>query len=431
MKSKEAATNQIDTKNGGDENASELGYRENRRILIVEDEIEILKVYTEILSPKTNVSIIKSSRNQKSKKQIDNDLIDNFEVTTASNGEEALALVKISISENKPFAMGFFDVLLGSGIDGIETVRQIHELDSQMYSILVTAYQDRHVNSIQKIFGKKFQDRWDYLNKPFSEGEILQKARNMTSMWNIRKQKEEDQDKIKNLQQKIGENERLLTIAAVARGVGHEFGNILLQIMGRADLSRTGSPEEMKSGLETILTASEHAANVLTRFKNLASPSEQMVTMGKVSIIDIIKDTIMLMEHELKRCQVKTIFAFSEIPEIVGYRTGLVQVFMNLTINALHAIGDKSGRIEYAARVLGDQIEIAVRDSGTGISETHINSVFNTFFTTKGEKGTGLGLAICKEVIEITHGGKVSVKNHSGGGAEFCILLPINREGEI
>jgi len=79
-------------------------------------------------------------------------------------------------------------------------------------------------------------------------------------------------------------------------------------------------------------------------------------------------------------------------------------------------------------------VEIRVRDSGPGIPQDHLESIFEAFFTTKGEQGTGLGLSICKEVVEITHGGKLSVCNHAGGGAEFCMVIPIarpvSREGE-
>jgi signal transduction histidine kinase len=404
----------------------EIIAKRNLRILIVDDEPEILKVYSDILTSKSNVVKLKSSRSQTPLKSIDNageEFQDHFEITTASTGEEALAAVKKAVKEKRPFAVGFFDVLLGSGIDGIETVRQIHEYDTEMYSILVTAYQDRHVNSIQKIFGKEFQDRWDYLNKPFSEGEILQKARNMVSMWNIR-------DSMTALQRRISENERQMTVAAVARGVGHEFGNILLQIMGRADLSRSGDEQEMRKALETILAASEHAAQVLNRFKNLSAPSEKLGRRELINLVDPLKDTLLLIDHELKRRQIQVKVFFDHLPEVSASRTGLVQVFMNLTINAMYAIGSDGGQITFEGKVENDQIKLSVRDSGSGILPEHLNSIFNTFFTTKGENGTGLGLAICKEVIEITHGGNISVQNHRDGGAEFCIMLPVNREGD-
>ena len=109
--------------------------------------------------------------------------------------------------------------------------------------------------------------------------------------------------------------------------------------------------------------------------------------------------------------------------------TALVQVFMNLVINAIHAMEDKGGgRIEFTGKKVGEEIHIDVRDTGTGIKDEHIASIFEAFFTTKGERGTGLGLSICKEIIEINHGGSLTVSNHSQGGAVFHISLPIKHE---
>ncbi|MDZ4675896.1 MAG: hybrid sensor histidine kinase/response regulator [Oligoflexia bacterium] len=401
----------------------------SRRILVVEDEIEIAQAYRDILSPVAKVISIKSSRSKKEELTTDDNFIDNFEVTTVHNGEQAVQEVKKALAENKPYAMGFFDVLLGDGIDGIETVKQIHALDPHMYAVLVTAYQDRNINSIQKIFGKEFSDRWDYLNKPFSEGEILQKARNMVSMWNIRQRDIALREHLDELKKRIFDNEKTLMVAAVARNVGHEFGNILLQIMGRADLSKDGAEPEMKKALETILIATEHASKVLERFKNLVKPSDTGGSFNKINIATPIDETILLMKHELMRSRINVVVSLEGLPLVYINHTAMVQVFMNLIINATHAIGDK-GKIEITGQVVDDQIEIKIHDSGPGIPEENFATIFDAFFTTKGAKGTGLGLSICKEVIEITHGGNLSVSNHPQGGAEFRILIPIDGEGE-
>jgi signal transduction histidine kinase len=402
----------------------------SRRILVVEDEKEIAQAYRDILAPTSKVTSIKSSRTKKEDAATPEESFnDAFEITTVHNGEQAVAEAKKALAEGKPFAMGFFDVLLGDGIDGIETVKQIHNLDPHMYAVLVTAYQDRHINSIQKIFGKEFSDRWDYLNKPFSEGEILQKARNMVSMWNIRQRDMAQRAHLDDIKQKLFDNEKTLMVAAVARNVGHEFGNILLQIMGRADLAKEGKEPEMKKALETILVATEHASKVLDRFKNLVKPSESGGQFAKINILTPIDETILLMKHELMRKNVNVVVNVDGLPPVYANHTALVQVFMNLIINAVHAIGEK-GRIEINGAVVDDQVEIKVHDSGSGIPAENLEAVFGAFFTTKGDKGTGLGLSICKEVIEITHGGNLTVSNHPKGGAEFRILIPINGEGE-
>ncbi len=405
---------------------------ESHRILIVDDEMGILDAYKDILNPKTNVTSIKSSRSKNAPPMnlattpILNDL---FELTMVPSGEEALAQVKKANKEGRPFAMGFFDVLLGDGIDGIETVKKIHETDPHMYAVLVTAYQDRHVDSINQIFGENFQDRWDYLNKPFTQGEIRQKARSMVSMWNLRKKEEMLRSYLEELKRHLSENEKMLMVAAVARNVGHEFGNILLQIMGRADLSKDGTQVEMKKALETILIATEHASKVLDRFKSLAKPTESSQNFSTFPIIEPLDETLSLMEHELRRRQIKIIKSISEPSLVFANKSSLVQVFMNLTINALHAMDDK-GQIEFAGKVVNKNFELRVRDSGKGIPPENLDFIFSPFFTTKGDKGTGLGLAICKEIIEISHGGKLIAQNHLKGGAEFIISIPTSKEDQ-
>jgi len=407
--------------------------KESRRVLIVEDEAEIISVYKDILSRKSEgpqATALKSSRAKPSAEapKSSSNETENFEVTAAGSGEEALEAVKIAVRENKPFAMGFFDVLLGDGIDGIETVKRIHSLDQNMYAVLVTAYQDRHVDSIKAVFGKEFQDRWDYLNKPFSEGEILQKARSMVSMWNIRRRELGQRASLEDLRRKLGENEKMLTVAAVARSVGHEFGNILLQIMGRADLSRNGSEAEMRNALDNILNATEHASKVLDRFKRLAKP-HQSHDRVKLALKDPINETVTLMDHELQRRHIEISLELGDLPFIKGNRTALIQVFMNLIINAMHAVKEK-GRIEIRGKQVGHEVVITLRDTGSGIPETHWETVFEPFFTTKGDEGTGLGLPICKEIVEITHDGKISVSNHPQGGAEFTMVFPSIEGGE-
>jgi CheY-like chemotaxis protein len=104
----------------------------SKRILIVEDEPEILSAYEEILKRQPKVVPIRSSRSRSPQIETSHtqgeSLGDGFEVTAVSNGEEALEAVKKAIAEKKPFALGFFDVLLGEGIDGIETVIKIATL---------------------------------------------------------------------------------------------------------------------------------------------------------------------------------------------------------------------------------------------------------------------------------------------------------------
>jgi signal transduction histidine kinase len=218
-------------------------------------------------------------------------------------------------------------------------------------------------------------------------------------------------------------------VAAVARGIGHEFGNLLQQIIGSADLGVTGAPEDMKKALETVLKAGERAAGILQRFKDLAKPSEQTQAKKSFYLTEPIQESLTLLNHELKKRRIRVLVSGPQNPEearIIGVHSALVQVFMNLLINALSVIQDGS-EITIKLNTTDGNIEAHVHDRGPGIPDEILGRIFETFFTTKGDLGTGLGLAICKEIVEILHGGELTAGNHPQGGAEFVVSLP--REG--
>jgi signal transduction histidine kinase len=117
-----------------------------------------------------------------------------------------------------------------------------------------------------------------------------------------------------------------------------------------------------------------------------------------------------------------------DLPAIEGDPIQIQQVLINLVHNAVDAMHDTPpGRrvVNVATDYNGDGvIEVAVRDYGSGISETTCKGLFEQFFTTK-EEGLGMGLAIVRSIIE-AHGGTVAAENAHGGGARFYFRLPIN-----
>ena len=105
----------------------------------------------------------------------------------------------------------------------------------------------------------------------------------------------------------------------------------------------------------------------------------------------------------------------------------LNQVFMNLLINAAHAI-EEHGEITVKTWESKSTIYIAVSDTGRGIPEGEINKVFEPFYTTKEVgKGTGLGLSIAYDIVK-KHKGEISVRSAAGKGTEFIITIPVIKE---
>jgi len=118
--------------------------------------------------------------------------------------------------------------------------------------------------------------------------------------------------------------------------------------------------------------------------------------------------------------QIVTAYA-DRLPLLRVVRDQLVQVFLNLILNAMDATGE-GGTIEINTALAAGWIEISVRDDGHGISPANQERVFQPYFTTK-ETGTGLGLFVCKHIIEETIDGRIELSATSAAGTTFTVFL--------
>lgn len=181
----------------------------NRRLIVVDDEPGVLDAYRVVFSQATSsVSPrIQSSRSHVEREAMPANPNDKsepnapsavsgkaqhgrlpvFEVTFCTSGEEVLEKIREGLDSGCPYVGGFFDVKLGGGIDGIETIRRAQIMDPQILVCIVSAYQDRSLEEIAKIFGEDFDGQWDFMMKPFNRMEILQKANNLVTNWEWRR----------------------------------------------------------------------------------------------------------------------------------------------------------------------------------------------------------------------------------------------------
>ncbi|MCB0412179.1 MAG: ATP-binding protein, partial [Bdellovibrionales bacterium] len=127
--------------------------------------------------------------------------------------------------------------------------------------------------------------------------------------------------------------------------------------------------------------------------------------------------------HKMKVCKIRMEKVAAPV-----YATSILQVLVNVMINAIHAMGT-SGQIDVSVQQVDDVAEVVLRDYGPGIAPELIEKVREPFFTTKGEKGTGLGLSISAEIVEMEHLGQFALKNHGVKGLEVTISLPLKKEG--
>ncbi len=122
---------------------------------------------------------------------------------------------------------------------------------------------------------------------------------------------------------------------------------------------------------------------------------------------------------------------FADLPSVVCNIGELNQVFLNLIVNAAHAIASAgrdvaTGRIVVRTRNSGTDVVIEIEDNGCGIEPQHLDKIYDPFFTTKEVgQGTGQGLAIARSIVVDRHGGSISVDSKPGTGTRFMITLPV------
>ena len=170
-------------------------------------------------------------------------------------------------------------------------------------------------------------------------------------------------------------------------------------------------------------------AAIVRSMKEFAHPDRK--EMAQVDINQAISSTLVIATNEYKYvAEIET--GFNELPPVNCYAGEINQVVLNLIVNAAHAIADvvkgtsDKGKIRVATRVVGEQVEIAISDTGKGIPVDVRARIFDPFFTTKEVgKGTGQGLAIARTVVVDKHGGTLHFETEVGQGTTFYIRLPI------
>lgn len=177
----------------------------------------------------------------------------------------------------------------------------------------------------------------------------------------------------------------------------------------------------IQKSTQTIITASDRAAKVVLALKSYAH-QDSTGTKIKTNLIDGIETALTLYHNQIKH-NVEVIRQYTELPPVLCFPDDLNQVWTNLIQNALQAMNYK-GVLTISTAHLGNQVQIGITDTGSGISQEIQSKIFEPFFTTKpmGE-GSGLGLSIVQRVIE-KHGGRITIESIPGK-TQFTVFLPL------
>jgi signal transduction histidine kinase len=236
--------------------------------------------------------------------------------------------------------------------------------------------------------------------------------------------------------ERVKERDRLAAIGEMSAGLAHEIRNPLGAIKGAAQLlvGPDGKPvepsPESAEFLNIIIEEVDRLNNVVSQFLSYArveksDPKEH----GEIDLNEVVSKTVQLLENS-EDCSNRSLEVRLDelLPPVAGDPEQLRQVFLNLGINALQAIGE-GGKLEIIttrrrrSRLgYGSFAEVRFRDDGVGIPRDKLEKLFIPFYTTK-ERGTGLGLAISHRIVS-QHGGTIEVRSNPGKGSTFSVFLP-------
>jgi signal transduction histidine kinase len=228
---------------------------------------------------------------------------------------------------------------------------------------------------------------------------------------------------------------RVMGLGVLTASIAHEVKQPISAIFTNAESSLRwlgrDEPdiEKVRALADRIAADARRTSEIVDRIRDMAS--QRAAEQEELSFDEVINESLNVLRHELQmRGIAVTLDLTQDLPQVVGDRTQLQQVIVNLIINAAQAMTQiaPAGRsISLRAQLSDPQaVGCAVEDSGPGIDPKYLPRLFDSFFTTK-DGGMGLGLAICRSIIE-AHGGRIRADNNSAlGGARFSFELPIAR----
>ncbi|SFM44861.1 two-component system sensor histidine kinase NtrB [Thermodesulforhabdus norvegica] len=233
-----------------------------------------------------------------------------------------------------------------------------------------------------------------------------------------------DVTKMRELESKLSRTRHLAAIGHLVTGLAHEIRNPLSSIKGFATVlaKRTASDEKNRYIAEVMIKEIDRLNGILYELLDFARTPN--LKLDEVECRSLIEHALRVISRDLEQSKVKVTMDIEPPDLYINVDPNkMIQVFINLFLNALQAIG-REGTIRVQARRDDEEAVIAISDTGPGIPEEALDKIFDPYFTTKPQ-GVGLGLANVRKIVE-AHGGTVVAMNSPEGGASFIIRLPFS-----
>ncbi len=230
-------------------------------------------------------------------------------------------------------------------------------------------------------------------------------------------------------QQLATQTEKLTALGRMAAGIAHEINNPLggILLYGTNLIKKVPEKGPLHDGLEIIINETvrcKHIIQDLLEFSRDKPPSKAMANLN-----DVIEKATGILENEFRLKHIRLEKSLPQLPDTLLDVNQLEQVFVNILINAVEAVGDKGTvTIRSMAVPASHRLQVDISDDGCGISTQNQAKIFEPFFSTK-PKGTGLGLAVSYGIVR-NHQGKIRVTSTPGQGTRFSMEFPIVQKAE-
>ena len=403
-----------------------------------------------------------------------------FELCSAYDGPSALAEVETALAQRAEFALVVLDVGMPAW-GGIETLERIWRIAPETQALFCTGAALGH-RELHERFGDT--DAILVIKKPFTEVEIAQAAQALTTKWRLQREARAHVDALETavaartaqlaaahdrlagqlawrdrVETELRVSQRLEAVGQLAAGIAHEINNPLqyvgdhlefvqeatvelLALVGRIPAPVPGAADpargagdrdamdigylqtELPGALDAIRDGVQRIRSIVRAMKELSHPGTRD---ARIADINHALESALEISASSYRGVADIEKDLAPLPPVTCLIAELGQVFLNLIVNAAHAMeGQSDGKLIVRSAVDGDDVVISFADTGAGIPAEIQQRIFDPFFTTKEVgRGTGQGLAIARAIVVDRHGGSLSFDSVAGRGTTFVIRIPI------
>jgi PAS domain S-box-containing protein len=228
-------------------------------------------------------------------------------------------------------------------------------------------------------------------------------------------------------QERQATRQKLEALGTLAGGIAHDFNNILTAIRGYAQLASLLTPvsSPLENHIEGILDATQKARDLTDRILTFARG--KAVERVSTDLTVAVPDAVRLLRAAIPRSIRIETEIHGPIPMVLANATQIVQVIINLGVNAALAVGDRpDGRIDIAVAtgIDGKTVTLEVKDNGIGMTEEILQHIYEPFFTTRADtNGSGMGIPMVHGIVT-EHEGTIDITSEVGVGSRFVVTLP-------